>query len=980
MNPASGLACTLLLFLASTPAWGHANVDGVTLSNDVMTVQLGAHGLTVLQDRTIKKQVAFGSDEFSITLEGITLTNDSAGSARVQKTGSGAVYRYSVRGFDIEIHYELRPGWRFVSKQLKVTRSPSNRCRVDRIEIWRSLLNVPVADFRIAKSTRLRQAPNEYGLFLRLLDRTGVMALVQNPFLETGREANSFRISYAPEMDWKLDDGPFESDRGCIGLYGLTGREIAGSMIPEWKIPDPLAARSPGLDEAEVRAFTDCVKAFLLYQPSKPLRMFVGWCVNDYQIDAATPEGRTEYKRIIDRASEMGAENILYAPTHSGLSRREESADSWHWENLLWLALGQKIRRNEWNPAKDKVPDSVQEMLDYARSRNVRLVAYVYPVMPFSQNPEWLVTANNSQYGNLGFRSLQDFLIEYLTAFKRRAGLGGYAFDYTFLTYPGPGRYIQWWGWKRVLESLRREFPDIVIDGRQSYMNYGPWIWLAGSYPHPTGTDEQPESFVNFPDLHFDRVSANRQRYTAYWYRNYEFCPTEIMPGFITHQTPRSDESGDMPRLNSPGKTGEARPIAPFRQRDWDYMGWRYSLISSIATAGWNNVLNMIPARDMDEYRNFSQSDLKWFRKWLDWADANKEILRHTRFILAEPAIGRIDGTSAILNGKGFIFLFNPNGRKLSAELVLDDSIGFGGNGNVLLKELYPLEGKAIGKPGAGFWRYGDRVSIEIEGAGARVIELSLPGGSGPWLFNSPGSVRLNHGVLELAGIRGEMGSRCDLMVLFKTGQIPQSATLNGSSIELHGKNGLRSIPLKFAGEPFGPMQPLLTHRPDFRGASTERGSFRIPQRIFDQLAARRKAWPIPWTREDYRSTWLAPERLLLQVQIAEPSDKMAVKLRLDGEPVELKKAYSSIHPEDRCFTGFYADLSRLEPGREYRFELELPLLKPGQFQGLFFENIETEYTDQVRTGSKSLGSEICAEDAKTFIVETQRRQRRANY
>ena len=26
--------------------------------------------------------------------------------------------------------------------------------------------------------------------------------------------------------------------------------------------------------------------------------------------------------------------------------------------------------------------------------------------------------------------------------------------------------------------------------------------------------------------------------------------------------------------------------VLPFRQRDWDYLGWRYSLLSSIAVAG----------------------------------------------------------------------------------------------------------------------------------------------------------------------------------------------------------------------------------------------------------------------------------------------------------------------------------------------------------------------------------------------------------
>ena len=45
-------------------------------------------------------------------------------------------------------------------------------------------------------------------------------------------------------------------------------------------------------------------------------------------------------------------------------------------------------------------------------------------------------------------------------------------------------------------------------------------------------------------------------------------------------------------------KTDRGVMLTRFRARDWDYLGWRYSLLSSIAVAGWNNVLNMIPARD----------------------------------------------------------------------------------------------------------------------------------------------------------------------------------------------------------------------------------------------------------------------------------------------------------------------------------------------------------------------------------------------
>jgi hypothetical protein len=83
-------------------------------------------------------------------------------------------------------------------------------------------------------------------------------------------------------------------------------------------------------------------------------------------------------------------------------------------------------------------------------------------------------------------------------------------------------------------------------------------------------------------------------------------------------------------------------------------------------------------------------------------------------------------------------------------------------------------------------------------------------------------------------------------------------------------------------------------------------------------------------------------------VQIAEPSDNMELRLRINGEVVELKKAYSEIRRVNHTFLGFYADISAYVAGKDYNVELLLPPLAPGQFQGLFLENIETEYTNKL--------------------------------
>ena len=244
------------------------------------------------------------------------------------------------------------------------------------------------------------------------------------------------------------------------------------------------------------------------------MNVFVPWCLNDYQIDIGTKEGRAEYTKLIANAAALGANYAIFAPTNSDLAKREDSTDDWSWENLLWAGFGQKLRKNEWDPKTGSIPASVQEMLDVAAANKVKLLAYVYPVLAFSQNPDWLSIRKDRparKYGNLGVRSFQDWMIDTLVAFHGRLGLGGYSFDHTFLTFEGTSRYAQWWGLATRdggTPSPRPRHRDRRPSGLSPITALG--AGLAGSYPHPTFNDEQPESFVPFPRSAF-RPGVRRQ-------------------------------------------------------------------------------------------------------------------------------------------------------------------------------------------------------------------------------------------------------------------------------------------------------------------------------------------------------------------------------------------------------------------------------------------------------------------------------------
>jgi hypothetical protein len=953
--------------------WSAAPVSAApteTLDNGTVSATFADGVLVRLRHAPLNREIELTGDSAALTVNGHKLATSGRKPIATDRRPDRITFSYEAGDRRFQVVYELKPGWQFLSKQIRLALPPGGTCRVDEAEVLR-------ADVK-ASVTREHKASRASGaVFLRLgaansPPKFGVFLALQNLFLKWERKDSQIAMSYAPDMEWRTAYGPFESDRVCLGLYELSGTEFPAWNLREWQyVRDPEHAfdRHPKLDLAEFDAMTRCVDAFALYRPQKSLRVHVPWCENDYQIDVAKPEGRTEWKRILDQCAAVGVEHSLFTPANSDVAPLKDNADAWGWECCLWLGLGQKIRKGQWNVATDPIPASIQEMLDYAKSKKVKLVAYVYPTLGWKQNPEWTAWCGGKTGGyvgvDTGVRSFQDWFVEQLVAFQKRTGISGYSFDHWWIAYEPTkeghqptSKYAQWYGCRRILEELRRRIPDVVVDGRQQYQWFGPWTWLGGSYPHPTTTDEQPGSFENFPDLHFSRVSGDRQRWATWYYHIEHFAPWELVPGYMTHQTPRNDPQGRCVRDRA------------FHVRDWDYLGWRYSVISSIGTAPFNHVVDLLPARDESEFQHFRAEDQRWLRQWMDWTDEHRATLRHLRPIIGPPALGRVDGTAAIREDRGFVFLFNPNYRAIDAQFALPQEKGDRPNlperpggccaqiGPVpfFLRELYPRRGRLLGQPAGGPWRRGDRVTVPIKGPQAMVLEV-LPAAAVPLpaLLGATGQAALDGESLSLSGVEGERGTTAALTVLLPPGKKVATVRVhNRPWTSFAQRDNLLTLTVPFAGARFDHCQQVGTYDRDFTGPAY-RAEFTIPQRVFAQLAARRQAWPIPYTDEDLLATWRGPHRLLLYVHIADPDDKWTVGLTLNGQPIELKKAYSDVYPlgRERTFTGFYADVSHLQPDTKYAAEVTLPAgLQPGQFQGLFFENVEAESTTEIRSGS----------------------------
>ncbi|MGA2864435.1 MAG: hypothetical protein ABSF95_08095 [Verrucomicrobiota bacterium] len=938
--PKSLLLAALVFLFASRAGANQA------LENEAIRADFNQGGLAAITDKASGSSIVLAQDSFAVFAGNESVEGDFLAPALEPPTATKRTYRFESAPWTVWVVYELEPGWKFVSKQILLAHAGQRDLRVQRLELLRGRVQTPIAAHQpIRDGALLRLAESAggqptHGLFLQL----------QNPFLQLKRQAQRLSLAYPPDLPWNPTNGVFRSDRLLLGPYQFSGLRFPARLLPEWKwAPATDRPAEAWLDRAEVDALVECVRAFLLWRPAHPVRLHVAWCENDYQIDIATPEGRAEYRRIIDQAAAIGCRFLLFTPANSAVSSLAENRDAWGWENLLWLTLGQKLRQGLWDPAKDKLPASVQELADYAKGKDIKFLAYVYPSLPFLQNPDWTRWVPNGQPGgylgaDTGLRSFQDWLLDKLVAFHDTTGAGGFAFDHWWIAYDQTttSRYAQWAGCRRILEELRRRRPDCIIDGRQQYHHFGAWTWLAGTYPHPLNSDEQPESFRAFPDLHWSRVSADRQRRTAYWYRTECFVPPEIMPGYMTHQTPRNDSQGQTIRTT-------------FRTADWDLLGWKYSVISSIATAPFNLLVNFIPARDQREFQAFSPADRKWFRDWFDWTDQNAETLGRVQPILGAPQLGRVDGTAAFKDGHGFIFLFNPNYRQLPVAFSLDRSIGLATGDRFLLRQLYPdaERGRLWAPAGKPFWGLGDQAALELPGTEALVLEISPAPArlDQPLLLGACGQASLAGAKLDLSGVLAEPGAQRDVAVVLPEGRKLNALAVNGVNVQFRQTGSLVSCQLRFAGSPLAPRQQIGSFDPQFTGGRYQAQAV-LPARAFKQLEARRRTWPVHYTDQERLAPWLNSDRLLLFINVAEPDDEkmIGVTLKVDGKPLPVKPAYSAIvrnNPQN-TFLGWYADLSSLQPEVKHLFEVQLPKLDPGQFQGLFLDTLEAESTPEI--------------------------------
>ena len=476
--------------------------------------------------------------------------------------------------FQVNVEYALRPGATFASKVLHIRSSvPFSKCNggiytVTLVEPFGPSFSLSAGhDHDVHTSGHLQLNPSAQGLQVAQFVRwpplsRGSFVSIANPYSRFSFDTSLglLKASYTPLITHrasKLDGTAHSTDPAVIGLVNLTSYSYT----------------TGGINLGERRAFVQCVDAFALDAASRPdgrsVKVNVAWDESDYQIDWATDAGHAEYKRIIDRNAELGVTHVVAAPRNTLLADRRNATDSWGWEASLWFGLGERIRQGAWIPrAGTTVPPTVLDMVAYARSKGVKLLAYVYPCLHFEE-----VSPDAFVHGALDLSApgVKELMAEMLIQFVTVTGAGGYAWDHDIFAAAAfedsthvesveaprrhsvsrglaPTAYSQWRAWMQILAALRAAHPTIIMDHRQTAHAWGPWYHLSGSYAEPIAGDENPETYgVPIPSLHADHVAADNLRGVNHRYATEQLLSPARIPGFIFHQTERTADNGTNP-------------------------------------------------------------------------------------------------------------------------------------------------------------------------------------------------------------------------------------------------------------------------------------------------------------------------------------------------------------------------------------------------------------------------------------------------
>lgn len=885
----------------------------------------------------------FSRDRFSIVTNKGTF-NSTDRKPETRKDDSGLIsYLFINEGqYNVSLNYRLGASGHYIERWVALE---NVAIPLELIKVSHSWTNTELPPQQAFKYDTFWNTPTT--VFLRW-SKGGLFTGIENPFFESVFQNRAVSLSFEPSLLLAAGD-TYSSEPQFIGVYKRNGKVVTDHYLPTLTLERPhmMRFRNPSghipLDWNEIQGMRQFVLDYLhpksdrflcsLYMYWYPIEQL--WSLNGSNptSDALVEE---KYKRIVSNFSELGGDLIIFNPLFK-YSRPHRNSDSY------------------WDVAPQG--SAASRVLEFAQKKGIECGFYMGVAahgdegnacaLPFApEEPTWKkVDFAGGQSGENciaceGFanwwyevqrNTISKFDLRYWS-WDPGPGNGSFCYSANHGHIPGKGAYKGWREATRLTERLKSEFPELILMAFYGRKESG--LWGLKNFDLQESYWEQTILYgaTKHPDLHDDRINADGARFQSWWNENFRFLPTAMNHPLI-HRIGENSYDSRLPKA-------------------WDYLGWRYAVMSAIATSG--SVFPCILPEDLSNVPEFTA----FYQKWLGWARKNSEYVRYNRSLGDQVRPGGIDIHVRIREDHGFIFLCNPGPRPTRTNFELGEAIGLKPKGSFKLKELYPKEERFYYDSfhDRGVYQTGDTISVIVPEYEVMLLELSrFDIGDLPLVFGVSGKVQRSDAGVAFDGLDAQPGEVVELVMLPGEQHRDEAVSINQKPVKLESRRNYQHARLKFAGA------PLSRALDDWRTSDGSRFKFpfhehqsdlRLYTKFFLSASVRgilERAVPpnLPeyqsllesW-RESYphNFTWARPDRLWFVLPFVDPDHVENATMRCNGKDVELQWFAPCDRPKGSRIIA-YADITDAANfGSDNQIDLQLSELQMDQFLGPFLD------------------------------------------
>ncbi len=899
-------------------------------------------GLEAIENHPASEVYRFSSDAFTIATDLGEFSNGSTRPSAVTKDPERLIYHYefSPSGqpeaavLSADLIYTLKRDDAFLRRQLIL--SNTTPLRLKRVVLGKTAFATPAPE--VVHYVTFIAAPT---VEIIRHQRGGWFTGIENPFFQGVLDERGLALSYDPGLILKAGEG-YASEPQFLGVYKKSGVLIEDSGR-DFRYNANGSGYKP-LDRNENRA----LRAYALDYLSPAQKRFLN--IN-YQFFHPLPQmPRTEqdldyFKKTIDTFSEIDGDMIIFKPLHP--YRKPDAG------------------RPFWDVVPDDPRHPARQVVDYATGLGISYGFYMGIAAHGGEGnaaglnfrpdqPTWKKSDAAGRRAPDNCLACDDFYEWWFSVqnntiqkYKLRnwswdpsLGSGMNCHDESHGHFADQGGYK---GWRRCLELMRRlkaENPGLFIQGFYGTKNFGLW-----GLKHVDQSEVYNEQTIIVSTRHNqisdDRQNADGLRFQNYWSMRFRFTPAMIGHALVH----RISEGGFDPELI----------------KAWDYDGWKYSVMSSLAVAG--SVMPTILPYQTDLVPGYAE----FYKKWMRWARENFDYVNTTEPFGEQVQPGAVDGYARIKGDHGFIFLFNGNPRPSQITFQVGDEINLQAKGDYEFTELYPSENgqRVLDDAGKSHWALGETARITVPANGCFLFELrKIKASAAPVLLGAEGTVSQPDDRLVIGGVQGKPGHRLALRVRVARPASVRRVTVNGVEQAFSRSDQEIVLDLQFAGEkyvreldawvqadgrpfdfPYHPPQRDLELAASFTPRAEVAGLLeKAKPKNFAELGAKIARWQQPESKKQasyqyHNFICERPERLWLILPFLSRTE---VAVTINGSKI------TSLLFDPASSSAFLDVTDLVKYGGENRVTLAFKELAPHQFMGPFLLYPEEAATDRV--------------------------------